>query len=338
MTMKELQSHDRVVNKWLWRFYTEWYWVQCVAWVKQYIQERFWVSERRGFWWDAYTGWKNYNNTFPSQKWKKVDYSIWKIPPFGAVVFFDKHELNENHWHVAVVDHWSNDIAINFVEENGGWWYGKYEIDKIRKHSRKYIENWQASVVGWYEPITENIVSEPEKPLKWIFWNEERALDTITEFEADKMMLNSFGEGADFYRVCKSYWEWLEYDPNARRVDYLNRTARYNNSLTQLLPYARVDIASFIFRLRNSYLDEVQPIATQDDIIELMQKHFPNRNMMDVLKQNYPQLQEGADLRATFRRSVYTTNRHYEFKMTRQQVLSSIVHMKKKLYPNEKIV
>ena len=124
------------------------YWYQCVDYARWYakdIQNPIWV-----FWGSAYnwySSWLPFKNT----KWKKVEYSKGKIPPVGAIIFFDKTKWNWFNWHVAVVTKATVDKVIFIWQNQWSWNWDWIGWNAISQASSSYTGWIFGNVMGWYE-------------------------------------------------------------------------------------------------------------------------------------------------------------------------------------------
>lgn len=109
---------------------------QCVDLVQQYIKE-FLLQKNRSFGGSAKNGWGNKWNTFPKDKWEKIEYTGKNKPKVGDIVFYDNEPYG--HTGVCVWDDWV------IFEQNTGNWDGQWTDDycTIELMPKK-------DLVGWY--------------------------------------------------------------------------------------------------------------------------------------------------------------------------------------------
>lgn len=115
-----IKKHNQFKIDWLGEWYAEtqalaW---QCVAWAKIYSKEVYGIT-LWSFWWTAYNGRLNKNNTFDMKLFNKVLYNGTNKPPVWAIVFFQPDASNGQAGHV-----WVCDLRIKkgivILEQNGG--------------------------------------------------------------------------------------------------------------------------------------------------------------------------------------------------------------------------
>lgn len=312
------------------------YWgYQCIALIKVYAKEVLWVTGTYG---NANTYVRNldkkkFNIHYPNsgeipKAWDIISWNIWEF------------------WHIVIVLS-SDEKGFTFLEQNGGStnskWFGWWN-DVIRKNYKEY---GGVDIIAWARhkslenntPIVDDISNNPKPsptiPTTFNIWDEERPKDSITIEEADDMLIKAFWTNIDYYEVFSKYWKDLVRDSNATRVDYLVRTARYDNSLVTsewIYRFNRIDIVSFIIRVKAKYTGKNPPIATESEVREILSKYFPNQNSSDVFRRYFPEIQETNNFLFDIRRAWFKSNRiANEFKHNRLQTLSYILDMKDKL-------
>ncbi len=119
---------------------------QCVALVKHYAKEVVLVPLWR-FWWSARSGWNNFYNTFPADKWERVENdpkNPGQVPNDGDIIFFDTGKYG----HTAVVTRAiPGENTLKVFEQNVWDWDGRWDDDKARVSEYSY-----KNVYGWYSP------------------------------------------------------------------------------------------------------------------------------------------------------------------------------------------
>lgn len=132
-------NHNDFKNKWLGQWYMEnsTLGFQCVAWVKIYCEEVYWIT-LWSFWWTAYnwfTTWSPFNKT----KWEKILNTPEFVPEQWDIIFFDKDKQNWMCWHVWIVD--SADLnSINILNQNMWTWTWKADSDKFKLSKFDYLK------------------------------------------------------------------------------------------------------------------------------------------------------------------------------------------------------
>lgn len=303
-----------------------WDWKRIIQWMKKINQE----------------SWENIFIIFDRLKVESKDNSVLsnkiELPKAWDIISWDR----DTYWHVAIVLSADRNNII-YLEQNGwsGDWYGQW-ANAIKKASSTYL-----NIIWWWRhkslenntPIIDNISNNPKPspttPTTFNIWDEERPKDSITIEEADDMLIKAFGTNIDYYDIFSKYWKDLVRDPSATRVDYLVRTARYDNSLITsewIYRFNRIDIVSFILRVKTKYTGKNPPIATESEVREILSKYFPNQNPSDIFRRYFPEIQETNNFLFDIRRAWFKSNRiANEFKHNRLQTLSYILDMKDKL-------
>lgn len=131
-------KHSEFKSKWLWKWYkeTEKLWTQCVAWVKLYCKEVFWV-ELSSFWGTAYNGWNTWS-PFVWLKIKRFKNTPDFLPKIWDIVFFDKDKSNWNCWHVGIVD-FATLTTLKVLNQNMWNWDWKWTDDYFKISNFDYI-------------------------------------------------------------------------------------------------------------------------------------------------------------------------------------------------------
>ena len=131
-----IDNHNNFKMKRLWEIYEEnkQLWAQCVAWAKIYAKEVYGIT-LWSFWWTAFNGRSNKNNTFDPKLFNKVLYNGTNKPPVWALVFFNPDKSNWNSWHVGICD-LRIKKGISILEQNGGWKWNNEVGDQFTLRNR----------------------------------------------------------------------------------------------------------------------------------------------------------------------------------------------------------
>ena len=213
--------------------------------------------------------------------------------------------------------------GFKFLDQNGGSGDGYGEGNNaIKIRERTHYRN----IIAWARP--KNLT--PPTPLSGEIWNEERPYDIAAEEEIDTMLIRAFGETADFYAIFRRIWDGLEFDPKATRAILLIRTGRRHNNNHEFI-FDRLTAAQYILYIKRVWNNEERKIATEKDLKELMEKYFPNQNIVDVCRRYFGEIQEADNILVTFRRAWYKYNKIKDFKHTRDETLGMVLKIKKDL-------
>lgn len=142
-------KHSEFKSKWLWKWYKEnsTLWTQCVAWVKLYCKEVFWI-DLGSFWWTAYN-WYITWKPFIWYKFKRFKNTPDFLPKVWDIVFFDKDKSNWNCGHVGIVD-FADLKTMRVLNQNFWNWDWKWADDFFKISNFDYIT---PKCLGFYRLI-----------------------------------------------------------------------------------------------------------------------------------------------------------------------------------------
>ena len=131
--------HSEFKTKWLWKWYaeTKQLWFQCVAWVKKYSEEVFWIK-LKSFWWTALSWFL----TWSPFKWLpfiKILNTPDFVPKVWDIVFFDKEPKNL-YWHVWIVDVWTTVKTLKVLNQNMKTWTWHWKWDEFSISTFNYLK------------------------------------------------------------------------------------------------------------------------------------------------------------------------------------------------------
>lgn len=176
-------THKQFIDKWNWNRYRESAALghQCVALVKKYCEEVYWIKWITSGW-SAINGWNrlwNFDTYFD-----RVD-----LPSQWDIVFFDKTP-NNPYWHIAIHN---DDFSI--IEQNWGVWGGTgLWVDAIRVHKAP------SNAVGFMRPKPIDV-----KPLQQMGNPDCSLLSTINCYR-----LNQWSDSRSFTQEIVN-WYMVEY-------------------------------------------------------------------------------------------------------------------------------
>ena len=132
-------NHNEFKAKWLNKWYAEntAYWFQCVAWVKKYCSEVYWVN-LSSFWGTAYNWFMSWS-PFIWKWFTKILNTKEFVPKTWDIIFFDKAKSNWMCGHVGIVDEWSTAKTVKVLNQNMGTWTGQSTTDYFRISNFDYI-------------------------------------------------------------------------------------------------------------------------------------------------------------------------------------------------------
>ncbi len=138
---------------------------ECVWLTKLWNKQVYWII-LKPFHNSAYNCWK-YNDSFPLDKYDRVEYKEWMIAPAWASLFWGT-SYNPVNGHTAIAMLWCTSTTLKKLEQNATWRVWDVAGDEIKITSWSY-----RGLLGWYILKT--------KPMNHLlqFWEKDCSLTSF---------------------------------------------------------------------------------------------------------------------------------------------------------------
>ena len=154
-------------------------------------------------------------------------------------------------------------------------------------------------------------------------------MDAVTIEENDNFLLRAFG-GVDMLLIFQLTFPNLIAKPNDTRVALFWHTAQRNNDF-DFYPAPRIDVVEYIESIKRRYQGISQyPIASKQEIMDLLQRYLGNANYISIFQRHFPELNTSLtnDMALLFTRAVYGSNSIKNLIYSRLAVIRAIHRMK----------